>query len=103
MTTMNVKDAAGATVAVEKPLAPGRAAAAVSRPIALATEDKAALDQLHTDLTATIAALAALKYASDAVAIAPSDSTVMSNIRALWIGAGGTVVATLNGVDYTFA
>jgi len=43
MPTMNVKDADGATVAIEKPLAPGRAAAASSRPIALATEDAAAI------------------------------------------------------------
>lgn len=43
MTTMNVKDAAGSTVAVEKPLAPGRAAAASSRPVVLSTEDLAAL------------------------------------------------------------
>jgi hypothetical protein len=35
MATMNVLDAAGATVAVEKPLTPGRAAAASSRPVAL--------------------------------------------------------------------
>lgn len=48
MATMNVLDAAGATVAVEKPLAPGRAAAAASRPVALSTEDKSALDAVAT-------------------------------------------------------
>lgn len=41
---MNVLDAAGNTVALEKPLAPGRASAATSRPVVLSTEDKAALD-----------------------------------------------------------
>jgi hypothetical protein len=46
MATMNVKDAAGVTVAVEKPLAPGRAAAAASRPVALSSEDKASLDAI---------------------------------------------------------
>jgi hypothetical protein len=51
MATIDVKDAGGATVAIEKPLVPGRAAAAASRPVALSTEDKAALDQLHADLT----------------------------------------------------
>jgi hypothetical protein len=35
MATMNVKDAAGATVAVEKPLPPGQAPAAASRPVVL--------------------------------------------------------------------
>lgn len=44
MATIDVKDAAGSTVAVEKPNANGRAAAAASRPVALSTEDKTALD-----------------------------------------------------------
>lgn len=48
MATINVKDAGGSTVAVEKPLTPGRAAAASSRPIVLSTEDKSALDALAT-------------------------------------------------------
>ncbi|MDO8683964.1 MAG: hypothetical protein Q7N50_10840 [Armatimonadota bacterium] len=43
MTTMNVKDSAGATVAIEKPLAPGRVAASLSRPVVLSTEDAASL------------------------------------------------------------
>lgn len=46
MTTMDVKDAAGATIPIEKPLAPARAAAANSRPVALSNEDKAVLDAL---------------------------------------------------------
>ncbi len=37
MATIDVKDAAGATVAIEKPLAPGRGAAAASRPVALSS------------------------------------------------------------------
>lgn len=52
MATIDVKDAAGATVAIERPLAPARAAAAASRPVALSTEDKAALDALATQATA---------------------------------------------------
>lgn len=67
MATMNVKDAAGSTVAVEKPNANGRAAAAASRPIALSTEDKAALDLLATatkqdETIAAINALAGSEY-----------------------------------------
>lgn len=46
MATIDVKDAAGATVAVEKPLAPGRAAAASSRPVAISTEDAALVGAL---------------------------------------------------------
>lgn len=48
MATIDVKDAAGATVAIEKPLTPGRAAATSSRPVALSNEDKTALDALVT-------------------------------------------------------
>lgn len=43
MTTMTVLDSTGATVAIEKPLTPGRAADAVSRPVALSNEDVAIL------------------------------------------------------------
>jgi len=50
MATMNVLDSAGAVVAVEKPLAPGRAAASASRPVVLSTEDKSALDAITTTL-----------------------------------------------------
>ncbi len=48
MATIDVKDAANFTVALEKPLTPGRAAAASSRPVALSTEDKASLDLVST-------------------------------------------------------
>lgn len=53
MTTIDVKDAAGATVAIEKPLVPGRAAAAASRPVALSSEDFAVFDGLETLITST--------------------------------------------------
>lgn len=50
MTTMNVLDSAGSTVAVEKPLAPGQAAMAASRPVVLAS------DQSSIPVAATLAA-----------------------------------------------
>lgn len=57
MTTMGVLDKDGSPVTIEKPLAPGRAAASASRPVALSNEDAAfldgiegKLDTLHTDL-----------------------------------------------------
>jgi hypothetical protein len=53
MATINVLDAAGSTVAIEKPLTPGRAAAASSRPVALSTEDKADLAALVTAVQST--------------------------------------------------
>jgi hypothetical protein len=49
MSTINVKDATGATVAVQAPLAPGRAAAAASRPVVLSTEDLAAISDASTE------------------------------------------------------
>jgi hypothetical protein len=86
MTTMNVKDAAGATVAVEKPLAPGRAAAASSRPIALSTEDKTALDLLHTDL----------------VAATPAGTNLIGKIKTKFISAAGTALTRpANTTAYT--
>lgn len=51
MATIDVKDAAGLTVAVEKPNANGRALAAASRPVAIDTESKAVLDALSSSLT----------------------------------------------------
>lgn len=64
MATMNVKDSSGSVVAIEKPLAPGRAAATSSRPVVLSTEDKAVLDALATQ--ATVAAILAKIIAAPA-------------------------------------
>lgn len=43
MSTLNVLDSGGLTVAIEKPLTPGRANAALSRPVVLSNEDFLAL------------------------------------------------------------
>lgn len=48
MATIDVKDASGSTVPIEKPNGNGRAAAANSRPMVLSTEDLAALTALAT-------------------------------------------------------
>lgn len=53
MATIDVKDAGGSTVALEKPLTPGRAAATASRPVALSNEDNAALGALTETAPAT--------------------------------------------------
>jgi hypothetical protein len=50
MATINVKDAAGATVALEKPLTPGQATMANSRPVVLAS------DQASVPVAATLTA-----------------------------------------------
>lgn len=52
MATIDVKDAADLTVAIEKPLVPGRAAAASSRPVATSNEDFAELQGTNTATTA---------------------------------------------------
>lgn len=57
MATITVKNASGVDTPVELPLVPGRAAAATSRPIALSTEDKTALDLISTKLDTAITAL----------------------------------------------
>jgi hypothetical protein len=55
MATMKVEDSlSGADVDVELPPAPGRAAAAASRPVALSTEDLASLDAVKTAVEGTL-------------------------------------------------
>ena len=48
MATETALNATGVSFTFEKPLAPGRSAAATSRPVALSTEDKAVFDALVT-------------------------------------------------------
>jgi hypothetical protein len=54
MATMNVLDAAGSPVPVEKPLTPGRAAAANSRPVVLSTEDLAAINAIAAAIAGSL-------------------------------------------------
>jgi hypothetical protein len=55
MATINVLDSVGATVALEKPLTPGRAAASASRPVVLSNEDIALLPPNYTEDAAAAA------------------------------------------------
>jgi hypothetical protein len=87
MATINVKDASGSTVAIEKPLAPGRAAATASRPVTLATEDKAALDALATQ--ATVAAVLAK------IISAPSTEAKQDTV----IAALATIAGLVDGLE----
>lgn len=54
MATMTVKDAADLDVTIEKPLAPGRGAAAASRPVVLSTEDAASLTAIAASVAGTL-------------------------------------------------
>jgi hypothetical protein len=101
MSTMNVLDASGATVAVEKPLTPGRAAAAASRPVALSNEDLAALQVLGGTADAAWASgsgslVALLKaIATNAISTAPSPVEVQNpSYKAVAASASAQVMGT---------
>jgi hypothetical protein len=79
MATIDVLDATSNVVALEKPLAPGRAAAASSRPVALSTEDLAALSNLTPGRKAAAA--------SSPVVLSTEDLAAISAIG----GGGGSV------------
>ncbi|RWC25925.1 MAG: hypothetical protein EOS27_27115 [Mesorhizobium sp.] len=115
MTQIPVLNANGEIVNVELPLAPGRAAAAASRPVALSTEDAALidgletliagsntkLDTLHTDLATTLVGLldgleGILGTTSGAAVITDANGTVQQYLRGLvkrWVDALGTGTA----------
>jgi hypothetical protein len=106
MVTMNVADFAGVSTSVEKPLAPGRAAAVASRPVALSTEDAAFLDGIETALGAlgTQTTLAAINTILGATADAASANTTIKAALRQIASTGipitsGTV--TVNGVPTT--
>jgi hypothetical protein len=90
MTTMNVLDSGGIVVAIEKPLVPGRSAAATSRPVALSTEDLAALTQLHTDLVALAG------YVDGLEGLATSLNGYVDGVEGL-IGTTNTALTTVQG------
>src|SRR5688572_7672148 len=95
MATAPIKDGNGDTVNVELPLAPGRAAATASRPVALATEDKAVLETLATQTT--LAALLAKVIAAPATET--KQDTAITGLGGLTETAPGTDTASsgLNG------
>jgi len=79
MSTMTVKDATGTTITIEKPLAPNRAAAALSRPVVLSNEDKLAIDALATQATA-VEILAKIIAAPSTEAKQDAGNTSLSSI-----------------------
>lgn len=74
MATIDVKDASGTSVAIEKPLAPGQAASAASRPVVLSTENMAALAS-----QTTLAALLAKVIAAPSTEAKQDDTNVLLN------------------------
>jgi hypothetical protein len=96
MATIDVKDAAGTTVPIEKPLAPGRTSAALSRPVVLATEDKDALDAILAKIIATPATSALQTTGNTSLgSIDTKLTTVIGHVDGLetLIGATNTALA----------
>lgn len=86
MATMNVLDSAGSTVAVEKPLAPGSAADAASRPVAWSTEGKAQIGAVTETAPASDTASSGLNGRLQRVA---QRLTSMIALLPTALGAGG--------------
>lgn len=86
MATITVKDAANLDVALEKPLPPGRALAASSRPVALSSEDLAVLSAIAGG-SVTIAGSALSEY--ETVAASATDQALGAT------GAAGDYLASL--------
>ncbi len=96
--SINVKDASGSVVAVELPNANGRAAAAASKPVAMATEDKAVLDAISAKLPASLGQTT--MSASTPVAIASNQSSVPAKVL-LAPGVARQLTTTNTSVDTT--
>lgn len=67
MATMDVRDAEGNATQIEKPLAPGRAAATASRPVVFSTEDLAAINAVTAKLIEVKSAVEAIPNAATAL------------------------------------
>lgn len=92
MATMNVKDASGATVAIEKPLSPGRADAAGSRPVVLSTEDADTQDAIKTAVETVAAEMVSdAPAAVNEVASAPHYTPVADVTKYLVTGSPGVL------------
>lgn len=90
MATMNVKDAAGATVAVEKPLAPGQAAMAASRPVVIASDQTAIPVASHNVTNAGTFAVQATLAA---------ETTKVLGVTRTADGSGNLLTSTSNALD----
>lgn len=120
MATIDVKDAADLTVAIEKPLAPGRSAAVTSRPVALSTEDKTALDAIAASVAAATPAgtnaigkvdhtTTGIGHGVTTVTTAGTDVALASSTTAKWVTVQaqtdntGIIAVGATGVDATVA
>ena len=60
-------------------------------------------ESFETTIQRLAVATALQAPASDIEVITPSDSTVLTGVRSLWIGSTGHVVVTINGSDKTIS
>lgn len=93
MTTIDVKDAAGLTVAIERPLAPGRASASASRPVALSTEDSTTLTSLLSALSGTLNVAGSFYQATQPVSLASVPTHAVTQSGSWNVGLTGTLPA----------
>lgn len=106
MATMTVLDSGGTPVAIEKPLAPARAAAAASRPVVLSNEDFAVLDGLETAIASTntkldtvITALGTVDGRVDGLeTLGAAHSTKLDTLHT---DLGGNLITKDNGPNWT--
>ncbi len=84
LSTMLLRDGVGNLIVVEKPLAPGRAAASASRPVVLSTED--------------LAALSALAAALGEVDDSPTANTVLDRLKVI-AASLTTLSSTTDGLE----
>lgn len=93
MATMDVKDASGAMIAVEKPNANGRQAAAASRPVVLSTEDKANLQTTADAVSAMQSDTSTINVAQDTAALKNGATSLTPKFAAISSTGSGDTVA----------
>src|ERR1035437_6046286 len=116
MTTINVLDAAGSPVALEKPLVPGQASSAASRPVVIASDQSAvpvsdtvldaaivsqgtALGSIKELMTAGSVTTAAPTYTTGQISPLSIDTTGALRVNVTAGGAGGGVVTQATGTN----
>jgi hypothetical protein len=97
MATINVKDAVGATVALEKPLVPGQAAMAASRPVVVASDQSAVPVSLAS--VPSHAVTNAGTFATQAAATLAAETTKVIGVVRTADGSGNLLTSTANAVD----
>lgn len=95
MATIDVLDAYSNVVPVEKPLVPGRTAAASSRPIALSTEDLAALSlPINAPANFVSGVTAAMTGTTSTSLLAAPGGGLRNYVTSIWVSNAHATVGT---------